>query len=111
MKAICLLVAVAAFFMVLPQGAFADSTSGTLSAQCMEHQASAATCPHDMSCCAAAQTSSMEQSHPRGIGRLMNNFFAFGCRVNYRLTDWTLSDKCALPRTPPCATSPERCGR
>jgi len=30
------------------------------------------------------------------IGSLINGFFAAGCRVNYRLTDWILSDKCEI---------------
>ncbi|RJP18983.1 MAG: hypothetical protein C4520_13610 [Candidatus Abyssobacteria bacterium SURF_5] len=27
-------------------------------------------------------------------GGAINRFFAFGCRLNYRILDWTLSDKC-----------------
>ena len=30
------------------------------------------------------------------IGTFINGFFAAGCRVNYRLTDWILSDKCEI---------------
>ncbi|NQU09063.1 MAG: hypothetical protein HQ583_10895, partial [Candidatus Abyssubacteria bacterium] len=35
-----------------------------------------------------------KKSLPKGIGSLVNGFFAFGCKINYGLTDWVLSDKC-----------------
>ena len=34
-----------------------------------------------------------------GPGRLVGDFLAFGCRLNYRLTDWILGDKCDCPET------------
>lgn len=30
------------------------------------------------------------------VGRFINGFFAAGCKLNYRLTDWILSDKCEI---------------
>jgi len=40
-------------------------------------------------CCSPADDASS-----KGIGKRVNNFLAFGCRLNYRLTNWILSDKC-----------------
>jgi hypothetical protein len=45
--------------------------------------------PNASTCCPPSQAPASE-----GIGKYINGFFAFGCCLNYRLTDWILSDKC-----------------
>ena len=52
--------------------------------------------PDDSSLTGSTSGSSSSRNLPiiGGVGRLINGFFAFGCRVNYRLTSWMLSDKC-----------------
>ena len=44
---------------------------------------------HPARCCSHAKS-----SPHKGIGARINCFLAFGCKINYGLTNWVLSDKC-----------------
>ncbi len=62
-----------------------------------------APCPHRTASCPAPAAASPEPSASRGgPAGLINGFFAFGCRVNYQILDWVLSDKCEPNPPPPC---------
>ena len=43
----------------------------------------------------AAQTPA-ECPQSRSLATAINGFFAFGCRINYQLLNWILSDKCEI---------------
>jgi hypothetical protein len=42
----------------------------------------------------------LEKSPPTGIGGRINAFLAFGCCLNYRLTNWILDEKCDTQPNP-----------
>lgn len=50
--------------------------------------------PDGAACETGEAPHSLFGSPVRFCGNAVNRFFSFGCRVNYRLTDWMLSDKC-----------------
>jgi len=52
-------------------------------------------CSQPAACCATE-----EKLLPKRIGGPINRFLAFGCRLNYGLTNWALSDKCDIGPTP-----------
>lgn len=124
--AIYLVITIAAFSLLPLRNAVAEADSatrdeGAVSERSMS-QAEAVTCPNPMPCCPHSTHSPSETSRRRGIGERINGFLAFGCRLNYRITDWALSDKCDTGRlhaaslhkkvatkcAPGCASSSER---
>lgn len=44
---------------------------------------------HSPPCCSPSK-----KFLPKRIGARINCFLAFGCKINYGLTNWILSDKC-----------------
>ncbi|RJP72126.1 MAG: hypothetical protein C4532_06465 [Candidatus Abyssobacteria bacterium SURF_17] len=50
------------------------------------------------SCCQAAACSrhEPERSQTQKLGCPITSFLSFGCKVNYGLTNWILSDKCDI---------------
>ncbi len=115
-NAVCLVVAIAALMLLPVREVFAaaDSatgTEGTVSERSIS-QAESATCPNPMPCCSHSTQSPSEVSRRRGIGERITGFLAFGCRLNYRLTDWALSDKCDTNRLhagSPCKKAVAEC--
>jgi hypothetical protein len=66
-------VAVLGLMLILPQNAVAQDIPEKNTAQC---------CPSE------------KDSPSRGIATSANRLLAFGCRLNYQLTNWILDDKC-----------------
>lgn len=95
---ICLVVAIAGLLLLPLRDAVAGADSATKDEGAVNErsmsQAGAVACRNPMPCCPHSAHSPSEVSRPRGIGERINGFLAFGCRLNYRLTDWALSDKC-----------------
>ncbi|UCD58671.1 MAG: hypothetical protein JSV16_06065 [Candidatus Hydrogenedentota bacterium] len=94
MRRICVALAVAGLVFVCPQAVVATgSLAGAGEQAAYEEPAPLA----EGSLCQDAEPCRSPSKGPcltRGIGGLINGFFAFGCRVNYGLTNWILSDKC-----------------
>ena len=51
-------------------------------------------CQNPPPCCSSSKSQTSKDSPSSTTRRPLSRFLAFGCRLNYRLTDWILSDKC-----------------
>ena len=93
LRSICCIAAILGFVVVFSGAADAKTNFAGKHEKAAPQETSsetvAATGHHSSPCC-----SHTKSSPHKGIGSLVNGFFAFGCKVNYGLTNWILSDKC-----------------
>jgi hypothetical protein len=89
-RAACVAVAISGFLFVLVQDTVAETNCAKQKAQATDEQSA----PQILPACShnAAHCSSCPESGCRPF----TGFLAFGCRLNYRLTNWILSDKCDI---------------
>jgi hypothetical protein len=72
------------------QDTFAGGAKNNPTTPCCAPQSPETSCPYEQSCVSVACLPEASR------GNALTRFFAFGCRLNYRLTTWILSDKCEV---------------
>ncbi|MBI5118970.1 hypothetical protein HZA56_21080 [Candidatus Poribacteria bacterium] len=89
-RAAFIILTISGFLFVLVQDTLAETNCAKQKAQATDEQSA----PQVLSACShnAAHCSSCPEPGCRPI----TGFLAFGCRLNYRLTNWVLSDKCDI---------------
>jgi hypothetical protein len=80
------LVTVAFFFLIIGRGALAQTNPAAPGEKVVPCNTEPVPCQTAAQCCQPAQSR-------HGIVSRINRFLGFGCRLNYRIDDWILSDK------------------
>lgn len=87
LKVTCIALVAAALLLIISNGAVAQANSAAPGEQVGPCQTQPAHCENAAPCCQPSQPR-------RGIVGCINRFLAFGCRLNYQIDNWILSDKC-----------------
>ncbi len=88
-KMICIALVVVFFFAIISGDALAQTNAAAVDENVPPCQTKPAFCQKSAQCC--------QPSQPRqGIVSRINRFLAFGCRLNYQVDNWILSDKCDM---------------
>jgi hypothetical protein len=99
-KALCSTAAVVAIGVLLLPDAVAKTTPAIKGEQAANEESAPGTqgtrCQDPATCCRPSPV-----SRSPGIGGIINRFLVSGCKLNYRLTNWMLGDKC-MPRHACC---------
>jgi len=88
-RVMCIALVAAALFLIISNGALAQTNSAAPDEQIAPCQAKPALCQNTAPCCQPSQAR-------QGIVSRINRFLAFGCRLNYQIDGWILSDKCDM---------------
>ncbi len=93
-KAICSVIAIVGLFVVLLQDAAAETKLVRTTEQAVAEEST-----RPAECTLNREDPARPSSPLKGVGCAINGFFAFGCKVNYDVYDWILSDKCDTRKT------------
>ncbi len=88
-KVASIAVAVTALFLIISSGSFAQTNTVATEEQVTPCQNKPSFCQNPAPCCQPSQPC-------RGIVGRINRFLSFGCRLNYQIDNWILSDKCDM---------------
>ncbi len=95
---ICFVAAIAFLFLAFQHDAAAKNNFARKAEPSVSEESSSqpesTPCQNPPPCCHSSESPTSKNSPSSATRRPVSRFLAFGCRLNYRLTDWILSDKC-----------------